>query len=78
LCYFPPTFSHRPTALFSASSSYSSLCSCWFSLSSFTGLYQSPVFYSWLAVLAACFLLVTCLAYSSTLKMEELWSYETS
>lgn len=63
LCYFLHTFSHHPTALFRASRSYCSLCSCWFSLSFFTGFYQRPVFYSWLAVLAICFLLVTCLAY---------------
>jgi hypothetical protein len=72
------TLSHLTLSLLRVNPSYSFLCSCWFSLGSFTRLYVNQNFYLWLILLATCFLQVTCLAYSLTLKMEVARSSETS
>jgi hypothetical protein len=39
---------------------------------------QTQTFGKWIALLAACFLPISCLAYSSTQKMEAISSFEKS
>jgi hypothetical protein len=61
---------------FSLRSSYCSSCFYCFPLSSFADLQLNPLFYSWLTLLVTCFLLVSCLVYSLTVKMEAVYFSE--